>query len=75
VADALDSRPNPAQRRVQCLILRISSEHYDVVDAQDQVIGTAFYTASTSLKPPFKTTHYLVVQKHVNGNVIVEKRW
>ena len=49
-------------------------EHHEVVDAQDQVIGTVVFTASTSLKPPFRTSHWLV-QKDIDGVVIVEERW
>ena len=49
-------------------------EIYDVIDARSQVTGTATYSATTSLKPPCKTSYWLV-QKDVAGGVIVDLRW
>ena len=49
-------------------------ETYDVVDAQGQPVGTVMYTANTTLKPPHRTT-YWVVQKSIDGKDIVNKRW
>jgi len=45
-----------------------------VVDALGQIVGTVVYTATTSLKPPHRTT-YWVVQKSIDGKDIVNKRW
>ncbi len=49
-------------------------EQHDVIDAQGVTVGTVVYTASTSLRPPFRTSHW-VVQRGVEGNVVLEKRW
>ena len=48
-------------------------EIQDVLDAQGQTVGTVTYTATTSIKPPFRTRHSLV-QKDLAGNVTVELR-
>ena len=69
-----DRRPSPTR-----VIATVRSQvgrrkFYDVLDAQNQVIGTATYRATTSLKPPF-TTSYSLVQKDIAGKVIVELRW
>ena len=44
-----------------------------MLDAQGHVIGSIVYTASTSLKPPFKSS-YGLLQKDGFGKVIVEGR-
>lgn len=49
-------------------------EQYEVVDAQGLTVGTVTYTATTTLKPPFRAS-YWVVQKDGDGNVILEERW
>ena len=49
-------------------------ETYDVVDAQGQLVGTVTYTASMSLKPPFRSS-YGLVQTDSNGKVVVDVRW
>ena len=49
-------------------------EHYEVIDAQGQAVGTVEYSARTSLTPPFPT-RYRLLQKDSAGNVIVEARW
>ena len=48
-------------------------ETYDVLDAQGHIVGTVAYTTSMSLRPPFKTTRW-VVQKDIVGNDVVNKR-
>lgn len=53
---------------------QLDAETYDVIDAQGQTVGTVVYTASTTLKPPHRTSYWLV-QRDLAGNVIVEKRW
>ena len=49
-------------------------ETYDVLDAEGLVVGTVVYTATTSMRPPCKTTCW-VVQKDIVGTAIVDKRW
>ena len=48
-------------------------ETYDVLDARGLVVGTVEYTASTSMRPPCKTTFW-VVQKDIAGNAVVNKQ-
>ena len=48
-------------------------ETYDVLDAQGLTVGTVEYTATTSMRPPCKTTCW-VVQKGIAGNDVVNKR-
>lgn len=49
-------------------------EQYEVIDAQGLTVGTVEYTASTPLRPPFRT-RYSLVQKGVAGATIVDRRW
>ena len=53
---------------------QFDTENYDVVDAQGQSVGTVVYSASTSLRPPCRTSYWLV-QKDLAGTVIVDTRW
>ena len=55
-------------------LLQDDVEHYDVVDAQGQVVGAVVHEANTSLWPPCITHHWLV-QTGRNGKVIVEEWW
>ena len=48
-------------------------ETYDVLDAQGLTVGTVEYTATTSMRPPCKTTCWLQ-QKDIAGNDVVNKR-
>ena len=48
-------------------------ETYDVVNALGLTVGTVAYTTSMSLRPPFKTTRW-VVQKDIVGNDVVNNR-
>jgi hypothetical protein len=48
-------------------------EHYDVINAQGQTVGSVIHEAYTSLKPPCATRHWFV-QKGLDGTVIVEQR-
>ena len=49
-------------------------EHHDVIAPQGQIVGTVVYTACTSLKPPFRTS-YRLVQRGIDGTVMVNVRW
>jgi len=53
---------------------QFDTENYDVIDAQGQSVGTVVYSASTSLKPPFRMRYWLV-QKDIAGKAIVDTRW
>ena len=46
----------------------------DVINAKGLKVGTVTYTASTSTWPPIHTDHWLV-QRDLDGNVVVEERW
>jgi hypothetical protein len=46
-------------------------ESYDVLDALGQIVGKVLVSASTSIKPPFKTS-YSMVQTDIAGTVIVQ---
>ena len=50
-----------------------AAARYDVLDAQNLTVGTVEYTATTSMRPPCKTTCW-VVQKDIAGNDVDNKR-
>lgn len=52
---------------------QFESETYDVLDAQGLSVGTVVYTETTSMRPPFRTTRW-VVQKDIAGNAVVNKQ-
>ena len=50
-----------------------AAAHYNVLDAQGLTMGTVENTATTSMRPPCKTTCW-VVQKGIVGNAVVNKQ-
>jgi hypothetical protein len=49
-------------------------DHYDVINARGEKVGTVSHTTSMSLAPPFNERHWLV-QADLAGNVVVDARW
>lgn len=76
--DFLKLNPGEELRQTQSTsvgnLLQDDLESYDVIDSQGTKAGSVVYSASTSLKPPFRTANQ-VEQRNMVGDVIVRESW